>query len=111
MKFDVTTKLTDFDGKPIIMPDEKPLTVRSVIVANLMAYSPETRDADRNVSGEEKLERFTLARRVQKHDVVDMTAETVAKLKKLIGDNASPLIAGQMFEFFEESALKTKKGA
>lgn len=110
MKFDVTKTLNSLDDKPLVGPDNKNITVRYVIVENLMAFDHKSEE-HRHMTGEEKLWRFQLARQINTSEVVELKAEDVAKIKKIVGENAPPIIVGPLFEFLENSGLKIKKGA
>lgn len=85
----VVQELTDFSGAVLKIGDE-PLTLRRVCVEALLAQHPgETAD------GTEKLKRFQLAQKIHGGDAVDLAAEEVVLVKRLIGVAYAPLASGQ----------------
>lgn len=103
---DFDVRITNLDGTPIV--DEKgkelELTVRTVVVNALM--SPPGQD-ETNMSGEEKLRRVDLARRVAAKDANTQvfSSEDIALIKKLVNRvYPSPLVVEQSWR-----ALETKK--
>lgn len=88
--FDQT--LTQLDGTPF--PDGKPedARLRKIVVNALLAQYPD----ETGLSGEQKLTRFFLAKKVQdaKGDV-KLSAEEIATIKPLIAKGYPALIVGQ----------------
>jgi hypothetical protein len=76
------------------------LSMKTVAVNSLMA----TFEDDRNVSGDEKLNRYLLATRINAGGEVELNAEEILSLKKLIGRGYNALVVGQAFLFLEADA-------
>ena len=93
MKLVVTQQLTDLDGNPL--PQETKM--RTIFVNALLAdYKDE-----QNVSGEQKLERYELALRINAYDEVELKVEEAALLKKLVAKAYTPLVVGQAWKLIE----------
>lgn len=99
MKRIVTTVLTDLHGEAMNGAGG-PLTLRSACVDALLgAYQDEVA-----LPGEEKYRRFQLATKLSSSDEVDLTAEEITQLKKLVGKAWSPLVVGRVYELLELDA-------
>jgi hypothetical protein len=86
---DVTHAVLDLEGHPITMGDkEEVLTVRSVCVRALTTLLPE----DQKLAGDEKFRRGLLAERIHSSDEIELKAEEIALLKKLIGQLFSAVV-------------------
>ncbi|MCA8237772.1 hypothetical protein [Burkholderia cenocepacia] len=98
MKLDTNTIIKEIDGTP--MPDKDgPVTLKAVC-ANALLFNG--RD---ELTGEEKLGRYRLARRIyDASGIVEITIEEAAKLKDVIGKYCVPVVAGQVMELIEQSA-------
>lgn len=95
----VTTVLTDLSGAAM-NGTNGPLTLGSACVDALLgAYQDEAA-----LPGEEKYRRFQLATKLSSSDEVDLTAEEIAQLKKLVGKAWSPLVVGRVYELLERDA-------
>jgi hypothetical protein len=104
-EIDVTTPLTDLDGKTITVdgkPDGAPMILRIVAVNALLATYPEERD----LGGDKKAERFVLASQIHTASKIDLTAENTALLKQLIGNAYGPLVVGRAFEIIDPASIK-----
>jgi hypothetical protein len=95
MKINVTQTLTDLNGEDI-MTEKGDLTLRSVLVNSLMGNYKEE-----NISGEEKLNRFILAEKIQKNDEIELKSEEISKIKKLIAKAFTTLIVGKTYKILE----------
>lgn len=99
---DLDAKITNLDGSPL-MDGDKPveLTVRTISINALMTPSKD----EQVLSGEEKLKRADLARRIlnAKDGSFQMTSEEIALIKKLINHNyPSPLVVDQAWRALEK---------
>ena len=99
MQRDFSLAFKTFDGTPIVQ-DEKPLTLQRVSINALMTPM----DDEKNLGGEDKFARYKLASRINATSVVEVTAEEIAMLKKLIGKVYAPIIVGPAFEALEAEA-------
>ncbi len=85
------------DGKKVVETKDVPLTLRIVCTDALMSM-PKNPDS---FTGDQKVERYELAKRIYEGGTIDLEAEQVALLKRLIGENYVPLIVGPAFEMLE----------
>lgn len=94
MQYRVDSPLTNVDGTPITSPDGSRVTFRTVCIACLV-QAPEK-------SGDDKYAAFRLAVKLQSADAdVELSAEEVATLKRLIGGAMPVVIVGRMFDLLE----------
>jgi hypothetical protein len=100
MKVDFSRELTDLDNKPILTPEQKPFTLGKACVDALMVgYEDE-----KGLSGEEKLKRYDLALAIHSaKNSLEIAAEQVVLLKKLVGKGYGPLVSGQVWKMLESS--------
>lgn len=96
MKINFSAPIRDIRGEPIIEAD-KPVTLGSVSCQALLA----TYQDEKEISGKEKVERFTLAALCSNETEADVSVEDVALLKKLIGKAYGPLVVGRAYEIIE----------
>lgn len=109
MKIDVTKKLVDLSGKPIVQPksdqdrkpNEKPemedITLKMVSVNAILVVDPK-----KPCSGEEKVKRYELAKRIYAADAeVELSAEDIVLIKNSVHDGFQPIISGQVVEILE----------
>jgi len=83
------------NGKKILV--EKEITIKSICVNSLMVNDPKER-----INGEEKLKRYDLATKIFKSEgELELSAEEVVLIKKLVGDNMSTLVVGFVFRILE----------
>lgn len=85
------------DGQPLVLKSES-VKLSTVCVNALMANK-----RDETLSGEEKLSRYILASKIkQAKGTLEVTAEEVVKIKKLVGEFMSTLIVGAVYQQFEK---------
>ena len=96
MKINFAAPIKDIKGEPIV-ENEKPVTLGSVSCQALLATYPD----EQNLSGKEKVERFTLAACCSNESEADISVEDVALLKKLIGKAYGPLVVGRAYEIID----------
>jgi hypothetical protein len=97
---DFDARIVNLDGSPVTDDKGKAieLTVRSVSVNALMTPQQD----EPNLTGEEKLRRAELARRILTKDTAPLTAEDTALIKKLINKTyPSPLVVEQAWRALE----------
>ncbi len=56
----------------------------------------------KELTGQEKVERYELALRLHKSDVVDVSAEEISLLKLVVAEAFAPLIVGQALKLLEK---------
>jgi DUF1365 family protein len=96
MKVNFDKVLVNIDGVELLAADDKPATLRGVVVDALLAVFQD----EQHLSGEEKLKRYLLAEKVFK-GASDVGIEDVTLIKKLIGKAFNPLIVGQTWQILE----------
>jgi hypothetical protein len=112
MKLDVTQVLTGYDGEIIHEADDdgkvtdKATTLRIACARALMGHIQ-----GEDIKGEEKLRRFTLARRIYKEDVVSLTVEEAALIKSLVGRFYVTNVVGAVWELLEAATEKEQEPA
>ena len=121
MKVNFNAALKDLDGKEMTVPskfrinpdtgqpfmgeDGQPLATKSesvklgtICVNVLMANK-----RDEQLDGEEKLSRYILASKIKQATAsIDVTAEEVAKIKKMVGEFMSTMIVGSVYQQLEK---------
>lgn len=96
MKLDTTRALHTFTGEPI-HDAAGPVALATVLVAALLASH-----ADEQPSGEEKLWRYNLARRIQQAGgTVELSAEELALIRRLVGKGYATPVVGAVHEAIE----------
>jgi hypothetical protein len=95
MIIDFTKVLKTMEGEPLKDGIED-LTLKSVCVNGLLA----TMQNDQP-SGEEKLKRYLLATQINNDDEVDVSAEDISLIKKMVGMSFPTIVAGQAFMMLE----------
>ncbi len=98
LKFDV--EILNLEGKPLVGPDQKPLTLKKAAVDALLALYPD----EQTLSGEEKMKRYRIAKKITIGTEKDWTVEEIALVKKLIAKNYSSLLVGPAWELLEGNA-------
>jgi len=92
----IKTQTGDYFIKTIEVPEEK-LTLKDICLNVLMSL-----DKDEKTDGEEKYKRFKLGMLIgDSKEYVELDAEEITKIKKLIGNLYSPLILGQCYDILE----------
>ena len=103
MQVKLSSKIRIFGGFPMKAGEFRTVNIHDdatlciAVVASLShGYSDEV-----NLSGEDKAARFELALKVFNKVKLELTAEEVALIKKLIAKAFSPLVVGQCFRLLE----------
>ncbi len=118
MQIDFSTTLISFDGKEIKRPkddsvqptpgqkvDQVPVTLGWACVQALVAPSQD----DANLSGIEKLERFTLAQKLHKEGIIDVNLDQVKMLRDLVAKTWSVAITGAAWMVLDPPASSSKE--
>lgn len=111
MQVDFGQVITDLEGEPVVEKTrnedstrgkDKKLTLREVCINSLLI----SRQGD-TADGKEKFARFELAKKISDGDTVELVAEEIAKIKKLIGLlYLNALVVGRAFEMLEGKATE-----
>lgn len=103
MKRDFSVNITDLNGKEITEAAQvdgqaivRPINVRSIVVNALLA-----RGRNEELSGEEQIRRYKLAKRVNAGGMVEINAGEVTLIKKQVAANYTPLVVGFIDELLE----------
>lgn len=99
VKFDAIVPA--LDGSPIKSADGKELTVRSVCINSLHFV---TRDEAHTLTGEEKVRRWEISRKIHQNPEAELTIEEVALIKSLVGRPGTPwepFVVGPVWEILE----------
>lgn len=87
--------LKDFPKDGPILVEDKPLTIKNMLLMALL-QGPPIQEAPGV-----KLEKYKLAHQIMALDVVTLTAEEIAMLKASVSAITGPLIYGQISDFFD----------
>jgi hypothetical protein len=91
----------DVEEKAVENEAGVPFTLRMAAVNSLMAAFED----EKSLSGEEKLKRYDLGMRIHKSpDPIEITAEEVSLIKKLIAKGYPTLISAQAWKMVEGAA-------
>jgi len=96
MKIQMNQELKRLDGVPLKDGENVVALKKPCVEALLGIYPDET-----GLSGEDKLLRWRLAQRIDKGGEVELAAENIALIKKLVAKAYGPLIVGQVWELLE----------
>lgn len=96
MKIDFDAVLLDLKGE-IMKDGDAPVSLKTVAVNALFAPFPDEREID----GTEKAKRFNLGLRIDVGGEVEVSAEEVSLVKKLIGKAYPVLIVGRAYQLIE----------
>ncbi len=101
---DFSSPITQLDGQPFIDKDGKPIHTTLAIVAEnalLASYQDE-----QNLSGEDKVKRFVLAHKIHDDEKnVELTADEITLIKKLIAKSYNPLITGESWRILDPASI------
>lgn len=101
---DFSTKLTQLDGSPFTEADGKPevspTTLKKVSINALLANYPD----ETNLSGEVKLARFNLAKKISdSNGELSLTLEEATMLKAIVQKGMPIIVVGQAIPLIEKS--------
>lgn len=109
MRFNFEQTLKNFEGQEVKNERNEVVTLKSACLNSVLATFPD----EKSITGEEKLKRYNLAKKISKNE--DITIEEIAMTKTLVGKAANPLLVGIIYEILERKdetkAAKTKSGA
>jgi hypothetical protein len=92
--------LETLDGKELKMSGtDMSVDLRTVCIQSLIGST----DTDQTIKPEKKLSYYTLAQAINKGGKVEVKAEDIADLKRLIGSNPmmNIIVVGQVYEMLE----------
>jgi hypothetical protein len=95
MKMIFGRELLDFAGAPL-QGNGTAVTLKSVALEALLAVIPD----EKNLSGEEKAQRYLLAQRIYKGEE-EYTVEEIGTIKTLIGKAYGPVVVGAAWGLLE----------
>lgn len=113
MKVNVTAVLLDLEGIPLrdaavatstgaILRPERDFTLRKACTEALQANGL-VGDA---LDGEERYRRYQLAIKIMSEDLPDLSAEEIAKLKRVIGLAFGAVVVGRSYEILDPQPSK-----
>ena len=113
MKVNVTTVLHDIEGIPLrdaaikdtegrILRPERDFTLRKACTEALQANGL----AGDTLDGEERYRRYQLAIKIMTDDSPDLSAEEIAKLKRVIGLAFGAVVVGRAYEILDPQPSK-----
>lgn len=95
---DLTAPILSLDGEPVKQGD-KELTMHEVVTTALLMGDPQNKD------GAAKAKRFFVAQAVHANPAeVELSAEQMADIKKLVGESYGPLVVGQVYRALDGDA-------
>ena len=97
MKVDFNAEIKTLDGEGIRDDKGTLVTLKSICVQALIAAFQDEQD----LAGVEKLKRYELAREINHGGEIQMSAENVVLLKKLIAKGFNVLVVGQTYGMLE----------
>ncbi len=83
-------------GKEVVVTINEDLTLRSISTDVLLGQQPKE-----EISGDEKVERYELAKVIHAGGQIDLESEQVSLLKKLISKLYVPLVVGPALKLLE----------
>jgi len=104
----VTQEIRDFTGETITLgteENERPLTLRLACTQALTML----RQQDQGLSGEEKFKRGLLAERIYTNDEIELEAEDISLLKKLIGETFNAIIILRTWRMLDPATKQNDK--
>lgn len=98
MKYTLATQLMHLDGKTPIADGQGAVLTFKGICAYALVQSPDKEPA-------EKYKCFALAVKLETgQESVDLSAEEVSRLKRLIGEQMPPVVVGRMYDLLDQVA-------
>jgi hypothetical protein len=98
MKINVIAFISNYDGKPVLGENKKPVDLRTIFSFALnnqvQGETPQT--------AEQKNKIFQLSLKLYKDKEVDFTVDDLAFIKERVGKVWSPLIYGRVCEIIEK---------
>lgn len=95
MKINFDQQIKDLTGNPI-KEEGKEVVLKTVCVNALLASNPK-----KEISGQEKLDRYELARKVNDGGEVEITSEEIVKIKESV-DIYPTIIYGEVCNLLEQ---------
>lgn len=99
MKRDFSLVLKDIEGNPLLATPERHLTLGEACANALL----NTYQEDAQVSGEEKMRRYELARKVYNKRPMSVTSEQIVLLKTYVAKLYGPVVVGPVFSALENN--------
>lgn len=102
MKINFSAILLDLHDKPLMQPVATPGEIPSTPATLAWVSSEALLRATEEKDGQRKYKLYALAMKVGAGGDVDLKAEDIALLKKLIGEQFAPLVVGRAFDLLGE---------
>ncbi len=97
MKYQLARAISNLDGSPIKGPAGEAVTFKTVCIACLVQAQDK--------QAEDKVAAFRLAVKIESAaDEVELEAEEVARLKRLIGEGMPVVIVGRLYELLDQKS-------
>lgn len=97
MKINFAQEFKTFGGETLKDAEGNVFNLKGVCATVLLGQQQ-----NEKATGEEKMKRYELAKKIWDGDgVVDVKAEDITTLKKLIGESYLPLVVGQAYQMLE----------
>lgn len=106
MKRDFAAPLRDLEGNPLLAAPERILTLGEACATALM----NTYQEDATVPTEEKMQRYHLASRIYKKQLVEVYSEEISLIKKYVAKLYGPVVMGPVFLALEDEGDTPSKG-
>ena len=112
MKIDFKQSLTNLDGSPLEVTvtacsmcrrprETKPATLQDLCSDALVQGYRDARGQPIELSGEESVRRYDLARRIINEGTVEVTPEDLTLIRELVAKRYTPLYAGQAWTMLD----------
>lgn len=99
MQIDFGQKFVDLGDDPIVDDKGVALTLADAAMNGLVMQFQD----EQGLSGEEKLKRWELALRIKRADgPLEVSAEDIALVKKVVAKSYAPLVSGQAWHMLEQ---------
>jgi len=95
MEMDVTQVLVNMEGENItrtVGEEVMDLTLRRILVQALLEEPGQEK-----IKGEEKLDRYLLAQKIQTEDNPDFSLEQRSRMKTMVSNTFTPIVVGQVW--------------
>jgi len=97
MKIKLTSEILNYDNKPILDEEKKPITYRSIFITALNAQIK-----SEELKPEQKFKMFSLSVKIYEADEVDLNVEDLVLIKERVGLIFTPIIYGRVNELLEK---------
>ena len=121
MKIDFKQSLTNLDGSPLEVTvsacpmcrrprETKPATLQDLCSDALVQGYRDARGQPIELSGEESVRRYSLARKILNEGTVELSPEDLTLIRKLVAKRYTPLFSGQMWGMLDPKEPDNAQG-